>query len=899
MAQTPWYQKAADEVFRELGTAPSGLHEKTAADKLESHGPNRLPEAKRVSRAVILLRQFASPLIYILLIAAAVTFALGEYKDTIVIAVVLLFNAVIGFIQESRAEESVRALQRMIVPQARVVREGREKEISSEGLVPGDIVLLASGAKVPADIRLTGAIEMRIDESLLTGESVPAEKFADAIPEANLTPGDQRNIAFMGTVVVNGRGTGVVVETGARTVLGGIAHEIRETQAARAPLQEKFGRFSNRIGLYVLAAAAALFGVGIAVGEPVREMFMTVVAAAVATIPEGLPVVLTIALAVGVQRMAARNAILRKLPAVETLGSTTVICTDKTGTLTKNEMTVKVVFDGTRHFELTGTGYEPKGEILHDWIPKPEAEREHLAMCFRVGLLCNESSLYEDDGIWRVNGDPTEGALIVSARKAGLQPEEEKRRYPQIGIIPFESDRGYMATLHRFGDEKYIFIKGAPEKVLELCVSCMERDGLRTEEILKISDRFASEGMRVLAMAYKRAPDDLSELTHEAVQHDLTLAGIQAMIDPPREEAVEAVRGCRRAGIRVIMITGDHPTTALAIAKMVGIDTTGNRVITGREIEEMKDEDLFYRVKSVSVYARVAPHHKLRIVRQLMDHGEVVAVTGDGVNDAPALRAAHLGVAMGRKGTDVAKEASDMVVTDDNFAAIFHAVREGRVVFENIRKVVFFLIPTGVAAIGSILGCVLMGIPIPYTASQLLWINLVTNGFQVIALTFEPGDRDVVRRPPLDPSEGIMSKVLVQRTVIVGLLISAGVVVKFSWALQAGMPLEKARTIAMTTMVFFQFFQAWNSRSETKSIFQIGVFTNPYLAYGLAASVMAHLAAIYAPPFQWLLSTEPIAGAEWLLIVAMSLSVIAIVECDKWVRSGAKRKRPEERGAGA
>jgi P-type Ca2+ transporter type 2C len=897
MGQPEWYCQSAEEALRGLGTTPEGLSEKEAAERIESYGPNRLPEEKRVSHVVILLRQFASPLIYILLIAAVVTFALKEYKDTIVIAAVLAFNAVIGFIQESRAEESVRALKKMIVPQARVLRDGKEKEIGSEQLVPGDIVLLASGAKVPADIRLVSTVEMRVDESLLTGESVPAEKIADVIDEANLTPGDQHNIAFMGTVVVNGRGTGVVVETGARTVLGGIAHEIRETESARAPLQEKFARFSNRIGLYVLAAAASLFGVGILVGEPVREMFMTVVAAAVATIPEGLPVVLTIALAVGVQRMAARNAILRKLPAVETLGSTTVICTDKTGTLTKNEMTVKVVFDGARHFELTGTGYEPTGEILHDWIPKPEAEREHLAMCFRVGLLCNESSLYEDEGVWRVNGDPTEGALIVSAMKAGLNAEQEKRRYPQIGIIPFESDRGYMATLHRFGDEKYIFIKGAPEKVLELCVTCMERDGLRTEEILKISDRFASEGMRVLAMAYKRAPDDLAALRHEDVQHDLTLAGIQAMLDPPREEAVDAVKGCRRAGIRVVMITGDHPTTALAIAKMVGIDTTGGRVITGREIEEMTDEDLFDRVKAVSVYARVAPHHKLRIVRQLMDHGEVVAVTGDGVNDAPALRAAHLGVAMGRKGTDVAKEASDMVVTDDNFAAIFHAVREGRVVFENIRKVVFFLIPTGVAAIGSILGCVLMGIPIPYTASQLLWINLVTNGFQVIALTFEPGDREVVNRPPMDPSEGIMSRVLIQRTVIVGLLISVGVVVKFAWALQSGMSIEKARTIAMTTMVFFQFFQAWNSRSETKSIFQIGLFTNPYLAYGLAASLMAHTAAIYAPPFQWLLSTEPVSGMEWLLIVAMSLSVIIVVEIDKRIRSGNKPVHPSIRSA--
>ena len=895
MGHPEWYRQPAEEALRGLGTTPEGLSEKAAAERIASYGPNRLPEEKRVSHVVILLRQFASPLIYILLIAAVVTFALAEYKDTIVIAAVLVFNAIIGFVQESRAEESVRALKKMIVPQARVVREGKEKEIGSEQLVPGDIVLLASGAKVPADIRLVSTVEMRVDESLLTGESVPAEKMHDAIPESNLTPGDQRNIAFMGTVVVNGRGVGVVVETGERTVLGGIAYEIRETEAAQAPLKEKFARFSNRIGLYVLAAGVVLFAVGILLGETVKEMFMTVVAAAVAAIPEGLPVVLTIALAVGVQRMAARNAILRKLPAVETLGSTTVICTDKTGTLTKNEMTVKVIYDGTRAYELTGTGYDPAGEILHEWMPKSENEREHLAMCFRVGLLCNESSLYADEGAWRVNGDPTEGALIVSAMKAGLDSEEEKRKYPQIAIIPFESERGYMATLHRYGDEKYIFIKGAPEKILELCVNCMETDSLRTEEILKISDRFASDGMRVLAMAYKKAPEDLAQLRHQDVEHDLTLAGIQAMIDPPREEAVDAVKGCRRAGIRVIMITGDHPTTALAIAKMVGIDTEGGRVITGREIEKMTDEDLFTHVKKVSVYARVAPHHKLRIVRQLMDHGEIVAVTGDGVNDAPALRAAHLGVAMGRKGTDVAKEASDMVVTDDNFAAIFHAVREGRIVFENIRKVVFFLIPTGVAAIGSIIGCLLLGIPIPYTASQLLWINLVTNGFQVIALTFEPGDREVVNRPPLDPSEGIMSRVLVQRTVIVGLLISAGVVIKFAYSLQAGMSLEKARTIAMTTMVFFQFFQAWNSRWETKSIFQIGLFTNPYLAYGLAASVMAHLAAIYAPPFQWLLSTEPVSGMEWLLIVAMSLSVVVIVEVDKWMRSSKTPVRRAER----
>ena len=904
MAQSPWYRKTAEETFRELGTGLSGLHEKTAADKLESHGLNRLPEAKRVSRIVILLRQFASPLIYILLIAAAVTFVLAEYKDTIVIAAVLLFNAVIGVIQESRAEESVRALQKMIVPQARVVRESREKEISSEGLVPGDIVLLASGAKVPADIRLTGAIEMRIDESLLTGESVPAEKFADAIPESNLTPGDQRNIAFMGTVVVNGRGTGVVIETGARTVLGGIAHEIRETKAARAPLQEKFARFSNRIGLYVLAAAAALFSAGIAVGEPVREMFMTVVAAAVASIPEGLPVVLTIALAVGVQRMAARNAILRKLPAVETLGSTTVICTDKTGTLTKNEMTVKVVFDGARHFELTGTGYEPKGEILHDWIPKPEAEREHLAMCFRVGLLCNESSLYEDDGVWRVNGDPTEGALIVSAAKAGLPPEEEKRRYPQIGIIPFESDRGYMATLHRYGDEKYIFVKGAPEKVLELCVTCMERDGLRTEEILKISDRFASEGMRVLAMAYKRAPDDLSELRHEDVQHDLTLAGIQAMIDPPREEAVQAVRDCRRAGIRVIMITGDHPVTAAAVAREVGLiprETKSPAVITGPELNQMSDPELTEALREARVFARVDPEHKLRLVNILKAQGEVVAMTGDGVNDAPALKRADIGVAMGITGTEVTKETAAMILADDNFATLVAAVEEGRAIFDNIKKYLVFLLSCNLSEILMLTGAFFVGLPLPLVALQILWVNLTTDGLPALALGVDPKAPDIMSRPPRPPEEGVFSPNVTALLGTIALYLTAILIPMFGyyylynpWGLSdPEMVLTEARTMVFITLVLMQLVNAFNCRSDYLSLFKVGVFGNRFLVLAVLVSLAMMAMVIEWDPLSRLFHTTPLRWQDWVLAAGLSLTLIPVVELTKWVfrRKARSRRR--------
>jgi Ca2+-transporting ATPase len=879
-----FYQLEAKEILRKLNAFETGLTEEEARRRLREYGPNKLTEEEKISKFRIFIHQFASPLIYILLLAALVTLLLREFIDAGVILSVLILNAIIGYVQEFKAEESVRALKRMIVPRARVLREGREKEVNSEELIPGDIVILASGSKVPADIRLLSEIDLKIDESMLTGESLPVDKDPKPLPEPNLAPGDQLNMAFMGTMVVSGRGRGVVVATGGQTSLGSIAREVREAEVAPTPLQGKFHRFSNRIGLIVLGAAALLIGIGVLIGEPLKEMFMTAVAAAVATVPEGLPVVLTIALAAGIRRMARKHAIIRLLPAVETLGSTTVICTDKTGTLTQNEMTVKVAFDGEHVFEATGSGYSPKGEFLHEWVPATEKERENLNICLRIGLLCNESYLFEENGEYKVNGDPTEGALIVSAMKGGLKPEEEKREYPQVSVLPFESEYGYMATLHRRGNKKWIFVKGAPEKMLDLCSTCLATDEIRTQEILQTSSRFAREGMRVLAMAYKDAPQDLEIIRHKDVEGDLILAGIQGMIDPPRTEVMEAIRGCKQAGIRVVMITGDHPTTAVAIGKMLGIVHDESGVLTGKEVEALSDGELFAQVPKISVYARVAPHHKLRITQQLMKQGEIVAVTGDGVNDAPALKGAHIGVAMGRKGTDVAKEASDMVIADDNFATIFSAVQEGRIVFDNIRKVIFFLIPTGVAAIGSIIVSLMLGVPIPYTPSQLLWINLVTNGLQVMALTFEPGEKDVVRRPPRDPREGIMSRVLVYRTVLVGLLISAGVVYNFVNELKAGAPVDQARTVAMTTMVFFQFFQAWNSRSETESIFRLSPFSNPFLLYGLVASILAQLGSIYIPLFHWILRTEPLSLAEWFKIASMSLTVILAVEIDKWIR---------------
>lgn len=880
-----WYQLSIKEVFDRLKASEDGLTDADVKNLLNQYGPNRLAEEEGISKLKILLDQFKSPLIYILLFAAMVTTFLKEYIDTGVILTVVILNTIIGFIQEYKAEESVRALKKMVVPKARVLRAGKEKEINSEELVPGDIVLLTSGSKVPADLRLFKTIELKIDEAMLTGESIPSEKIVRSLKEKNLTPGDQKNMAFMGTIVVSGRAKGIVVETAGGTILGQIAQEVKKLSFTKTPLQEKIVKFAKIIGLIVFFSAGAIFLLGILKGLKAAEMLMTAVAASVATVPEGLPIVVTITMAIGISRMARKNAIIRKLAAVETLGSTTVIGSDKTGTLTKNEMTVTAIFDGEHTYTVTGTGYEPKGKILHELEVVDLKKTKNLQMTLRIGLLCNESNIYQEDGQFKIDGDPTEGALIVSGMKSDLNPEEEKKHYPQIAMIPFESERGYMATLHSHGSKKLIFIKGAPEKLLDMCTQCAAVPELRTTEILNHAHIFAKQGLRVLATAYKEVSHETVEISHHDVEGDLVFAGIQAMMDPPRPEVIEAISNCKKAGIKVVMITGDHATTAFAIAKIIGIIEGDEKVLTGKEIERMSDDELFNKIKDVFVFARVSPEHKLRITQQLIRHGEIVAVTGDGVNDAPALKAAHIGVAMGKTGTDVAKEASDMVIVDDNFASIFNAVEEGRVVFENIRKVTFFLIPTGFAAVFSILMTMLLGMPIPYVPAQLLWINLVTNGLQDVALAFEPGEKGIISKPPRNPKEGIMSGLMIQRSIIVGLLISIGVVYNFMTAIDNGASLEKARTIAVTTMVFFQFFHAWNSRSETVSIFKISPISNPFLFYTMIAAFFAQLAFIYVPALQWVFRTEPITIQEWINIIVLSLSVIFIVEIDKLIRS--------------
>ena len=885
-----WYQLQTMETFEQLDTSDQGLSDAEARQRLESYGPNRLEEQPRRSPLSVFVAQFTNPLNYIILAAALVTLLFRDYLDAGAILVAALLNAVIGFVQEYRAEDSVQALKKLVVPKSRVLRDGREREVNSEELVPGDVVLLASGARVPADLRLVETTELAIDEAALTGESLPATKSDDPIPQDNLTPGDQRNMGFAGTIVVRGRGRGVVVATGTKTVLGQIAEDVQTTEVTTSPLQAKMNRFAQVLGLLSIVGTVLIVILDLVMGTPLQELVKTAVATMVASIPEALPVVVTVTMAVGVNRMAQRNAIIRRLPAVETLGSTTVICSDKTGTLTKNEMTVRVIYDGQHTYEVTGSGYEPLGEIRPGESLVDASKADALRMVLRIGLLCNESSVAQEEGRWTVNGDPTEGALIVAAMKAGLDAEAEGDVYRRLAYVPFESERGYMATLHQQGDRKWVFVKGAPEKVIELCLQCAATGALKSGEILDAAQRFASKGMRVLAFAYREAPADMAELSHEDVQGQLTLAGLQAMIDPPRPEAIAAVEGCKKAGIRVMMITGDHATTALAIAKDIGIAKEGDEALTGRELEALSDDELYERVGEVSVFARVSPQHKLRIVQQVKRRGEIVAVTGDGVNDAPALKAAHIGVAMGITGTDVAKETADMVVADDNFASIFSAVGEGRVVFDNIRKVTLFLVPTTIASILAILLSKILGLPTPYVAVQMLWVNLVTSGLQDVALAFEPAEPGILDRPPRDPNEGVMSSTMLQRSLLVGLLIGVGNIVDFVSALNMGYSLQNARTMVMTTTVMFQFFQAWNSRSERESIFRIGLFSNPLLLFSVVAALAAQLAVLYVPLLQSVFQTVPLAAEEWVRILTISWTVVLVVEVDKWIRRRRARR---------
>jgi Ca2+-transporting ATPase len=885
-----WHLLEDHEAFSQLNTSAEGLSQVQVVEKRREFGPNELVAKEQAVPLVILLHQLQSPLIYLLIAAAILTLVLGKYIDTAVILAVVVLNSVLGFFQEYKAEQSLRALAQFTTPLARVVREGIEMEIPARELVPGDIVLLTSGFRVPADLRLVRTIELKVDEAILTGESLPVTKNTEVVCDLEAPVGDRLCMAFMGSMVVSGRGAGVVVSTGISTEFGQIFDQVRQVGETKSPLQTRMEGFSLQIAYLALAVTALMLVLGIIVGEPLVNLLVTAVATVVAAIPEGLPVTITIALAVGVQRMARRQAIIRKLPVVETLGSCTVICSDKTGTLTRNEMTVTRLAVGGAIFEVSGAGYSPRGEISLGGVPVRLPDHPALELGLRIGLLCNESNVYAQDGKYQVDGDPTEAALIVAAQKGGLREELERETYVQTAEIPFESERQYMATLHRTDSGKQlIFAKGAPEKILGMSQDRLNQDGstgpLDNEALLAQARDLASSGLRVLALGFASAPASMKELDHHDLEGKLTLVGFQAMIDPPRPEAIEAIANCQRAGIRVAMVTGDHRITAEAISKQMGIlspDRTGS--LEGRDVEGMSDEELAKKVGGVSVFARAAPEHKLRVVQQLRRQGEVVAVTGDGVNDAPALKQADIGIAMGITGTDVAKESADMVLVDDNFASIFAAVEEGRVVFANIRKVVIFLLPTGLGMVLTMIAAIVLRLPLPYLPAQAIWINLVTNGLQDVSMAFEPAEGDVTRQKPRSPREGILTRLMIERTAIVGLVLLAGTLGLFWWHLNAGFTLEYARTVAMTTMVLFQNFHVFNSRSLHKSAFSMSPFSNRLLFVSIIAALSIHVVSLYWGPLQFVLRGEPLSLETWGQMIPVAMSVVVVVEVEKALR---------------
>jgi magnesium-transporting ATPase (P-type) len=896
-----WHGLPPRDVEDELGTGPHGLSADEVAQRQLRGGPNRIEDEPPPHALVIALRQFRSPLITILLVAACATILLGEYVDAAVIAAVLAINAVVGFTQERRAEGAVRALMQLVVPRARVIREGHEREIDSVELVVGDAVLLEPGSRVPADLRLTHTTGLQIDESLLTGESLPVTKTTLPV-ESTAVLADRSSMAFTGSVVTSGRGRGAVVAIGGSTELGGIAGLIRGEQHGPTPLQQQMSAFARIVAVAVGIAALIAFVSGVALDAELDDMFLTAVALAVAAIPEGLPVAVTITLALGVRRMAHRHAIIRRLHAVETLGSTTVIGSDKTGTLTQNRMQVEVVWaDGRDHtFGVDAAGVR---HILDDHDAPAALERfPVLRETLLCGVLANEANAFLVDEEIMTSGDPTEVGLLLSGLAAGIELEDAREAYPLFAEIPFEPELRYSASIRQDGPDHRIFVKGAPERLTEMCSHLATADGpvpLDPGLVHQAVQRLAAGGLRVLAMAAGEVEPRSDPVDLPSPPQSLQLLGLQGLHDPPRPGARDAIAQCHESGIRVIMITGDHAATAGAIATDLGLLTgEAEAVVTGSELGTMDDDQLDERIEEIAVYARVSPEDKLRVVRALEARGEVVAVTGDGVNDAPALRAASIGIAMGRSGTDVAREASEMVLTDDDFVSITAAIEEGRITFDNIRNVTFFLVSTGAATILSILVAVWAQWPLLLLPAQLLWLNLVTNGLQDVALAFEPGSPGVLRRRPRAPHEGVLSRVLWERVIVSGVTMAAGTLVLFRWELDRSGSLVQAQSVALTTLVVFMAFHAGNSRSAHRSVLQVPPLSNPFLFVATVAALGAHIAALYAPPTQYVLRVAPIDLAAWWRLVAVATSILVVVEAHKALRrpatdQGAREVRRE------
>ena len=913
-----WHARTSDTVLSTLETRTEGLTDAEASSRLEAFGPNTLPRQKGATIPQLLFRQINDPLIYVLLASAALAFLLGKGTDGGVVLAVVIANMIIGFVQEFRAGKAIAGLIDLVPDNAVVMRNGRQVTLPSTELVPGDIVMLQPGDKVPADMRILSERNLRIEEAALTGESVPVDKGTQPVAD-DVSLGDRHCMAFSGTLVTAGNGTAVVTATGDATELGKISSLLRDATETETPLTRQIGAVGKQLTIWITVVAVLLFLIGLYYAyqaggidqEAFADAVLAAITLAVAAIPEGLPAIITIALAIGVQRMASRQSVIRKLPAVETLGSTTVICSDKTGTLTRGEMTVQRLWTvQTQAIEVTGAGYAPEGDITQDGVAL-STYSAGVTTLLEMGILCNDSALTQTEGRWEISGDPTEGALIVSAAKASFDADALKATYPRIDAIPFESERQYMATLHDRADHRIAYIKGAPERILSRCdLSEAER-----EQILGQVERFADEGMRVLAFGEKVMPGGHTRLEETDLDGGVSFVGLQAMIDPPRPEAIEAIEKCHHAGITVKMITGDHQITAAAIGRQLGIAHVGSKAYTGREIEAMTDEELQKAVHNANIFARVAPEHKLRLVRALQAEGDVAAMTGDGVNDAPALKQADIGVAMGITGTAVSKDAADMVLTDDNFSSIAAAVEEGRRVYDNLVKSLAFVLPTNIGEALIILLAVLfpMAIPgdMPMLPTQILWINLVATVALALPLAFEVHEPGIMSRKPRDPKEAIMSPFVVWRTVMVAVVMTIGALALYAIEFNLQLSLLRAdaslvagynallngasltseeiaeqiaQTVAVTTVIFFQIFYLIQCRSLKDSALSIGLWTNPFVYIGIVLILVLQFVYVYWAPMHIWFHTLPLSAEAWGRAALAGLIVVPIIVLEKMYR---------------
>lgn len=890
-----WHAEPAGRVLERLGTGPDGLAPDEAARRLAQSGPNRLEAAARRPALLRFLGQFKDVLIYVLIGAGAVTLLLGEWVDAGVIFGVVVLNALIGFFQEGKAEQALDAIRVMLSPQAGVLRAGRRITVPAEELVPGDLVYLASGDKVPADLRIVRSKTLQIQEAALTGESVPVSKSAEPVaPGADLA--DRTSMAYSGTLVTYGQGQGVVVATGQATEIGRISTLLAGVEVLKTPLVALMERFGRQLTVAILALAAGAFAFGVLLRDyAAAEMFMAAVGIAVAAIPEGLPAVMTITLAIGVTRMAGRNAIIRRLPAVETLGSVSVICSDKTGTLTRNELTVQQVAAADASWDVGGIGYRPDGDFSHGGRAVDPREDAVLAEIIRAGVLCNDASLTERDGEWGVEGDPTDGALLTLGSKAGIDPAEERRVRPRTDLIPFESEHRFMATLnHDHEGHAAAYVKGAPERVIEMCERELRRDGPAPLDAAAWHDRIAAlaaRGQRVLAVATREMPAAATAIAFDDVGRGLVLLGLVGLVDPPRTEAVQAVRACRSAGIPVKMITGDHAGTARAIGAEFGLG--GERgAVTGAELEALDDTELAALAREAEIFARTTPEHKLRLVRALQASGASVAMTGDGVNDAPALKRADVGIAMGQKGTEAAKEASDMVLADDNFASIAHAVEEGRTVYDNLRKAILFILPTNAAQATIILVSILLGQALPITPVQILWVNMITAVTLGLALAFERPETDIMDRPPRPREAPLLSGYLLWRIGAVTALLVPGSFGLFLWVGFQGGTIEEARTAAVNALVMGEIFYLWNARYILAPSLNLeALFGSRPVLVSIAVAAALQLGFTYLPFMQALFGTAPIDAGTWGLVAVAGAAVFVLVEAEKAVARRWRKSR--------